>query len=242
MAYISISICLFSRHFTEADGVIAAEALGMAAKPVSMFDPTLIELQKKYAKDLLTHYNPYTKLRYCDDPAVALIEIINESSIIGLKPENLPDFYSSQFTNLFNDWKKKSPFNNEKRAFAIYLEKEYYKNIISYLQDNLNIRIPIGGSQFSPIESLQICDFIDSHVYFDHPKFSNKKWDKNFFTIHNRSIFKDKNLGIINLLRNREKEAQKTNKPFTVTEWNHCYPNIYAYEDTSTTSSNCFRR
>ena len=79
--YVDI-ILLCSRHFTEADGIVDAEKLGMAAKPVSMFDPKLIKLQKKYAKNLLTHYNPYTKLRYCEDPVIALVEITNENSII----------------------------------------------------------------------------------------------------------------------------------------------------------------
>jgi hypothetical protein len=69
--YIDINL-LVSRHFTEADGIKHAKELGMAAKPASMFDPKLIELQKQYAKNLLTHLNPYTKLRYCDDPAIAL--------------------------------------------------------------------------------------------------------------------------------------------------------------------------
>ena len=80
--YININL-LVSRHFTKGDGVAGAEKLGMAAKPVCMFDKRLIELQKKYAKELLTHFNPYTKLRYCDDPAICLVEIVNESTLAG---------------------------------------------------------------------------------------------------------------------------------------------------------------
>jgi len=38
----------------------------------------MIELQKKYARDLLTHVNPYTKTAYTDEPAIALVEISNE--------------------------------------------------------------------------------------------------------------------------------------------------------------------
>jgi hypothetical protein len=110
---------LVSRHFTEADGVVGAEKLEIAAKPVSMFDQKLIELQKQYDKDLLTHYNPYTKLRYCDDPTIALVEITNENSIIpswhdnklngsvfGLKKDAIPDLYSVQLDKLWNDWLK----------------------------------------------------------------------------------------------------------------------------------------
>jgi len=45
--YIDINL-LVSRDFTEADGVVAADQLGSAAIPVSLFDPKLRELQKKY--------------------------------------------------------------------------------------------------------------------------------------------------------------------------------------------------
>jgi len=116
--YININL-LVSRHFTEADGVKDVDKLGMAAKPVSMFDPKLIELQKKYAKDLLTHYNPYTKLCYCDDPAIAFVEITNENSLIGFwkrdKLNNfppytsknpIPQYYIEELDKMWNEWLK----------------------------------------------------------------------------------------------------------------------------------------
>ncbi len=41
----------------------------------------LIELQKDYASRLLTHYNPYTKTKYSEEPAIVTVEIVNENSI-----------------------------------------------------------------------------------------------------------------------------------------------------------------
>lgn len=41
----------------------------------------LIELQKDYARRLLTHTNPYTKTKYSEEPAVATVEIVNENSL-----------------------------------------------------------------------------------------------------------------------------------------------------------------
>jgi hypothetical protein len=114
--YVDMNL-LVSRHFTQADGVEDAEKLAMAAKPVSMFDPKLIELQKQYAKDLLTHYNTCAKLRYCDDPTIALIEITNENSILnhwktntlngsssGNKKNAIPQNYTKQLDKLWNEW------------------------------------------------------------------------------------------------------------------------------------------
>ncbi len=407
----------------------------MAAKPVSMFDPTLIELQKQYAKNLLTHYNPYTKLRYCDDPTIALIEITNENSILaswhnnelngkffGLKEHSIPDYYVRQLDSLWNVWLQnkygnlenlktawsnqqqpssitnqtlatdKGPWTIEQHAeatgffsptpegfileatsisptswhlqfrtspvsliknqtytlkfsakaktatpislvcqqdaspwanlglsesielteqwqnfelpfvanetcsntklaflfghtqnkiwikninlstsdnpdskeikkatgftfqrplyklrsfyspqklqdcqdFYIELEKLYFKQILKTLREEIVTKIPItgiGGFWASEdMEAMQECDFLDKHAYWDHPRFPNKPWDKNDFRIHNKSILNDPNLGIIGPLVIASREAAKQSKPFTVTEWNHCYPNQYAYE------------
>ncbi|MDD5603051.1 MAG: beta-galactosidase [Eubacteriales bacterium] len=61
-------------------------------KNCQMFNRRLIELQKEYAELYLTHLNPYTGLRYVDEPAVAVIQMVNENSIFWLA---LPDAYPS---------------------------------------------------------------------------------------------------------------------------------------------------
>jgi hypothetical protein len=101
--YVNINT-LVSRFFTEADGVRDAEKLGMAAKPVSLFDARLIELQKQYSKDLLTHMNPYTKLRYCDDPAVCLVEINNENTLLETNIDSMPEYYKNEINVVFDKW------------------------------------------------------------------------------------------------------------------------------------------
>ena len=44
------------------------------------FYPRMQELYRSWAKSLLTTVNPYTKLAFADDPAVALVEIVNEDN------------------------------------------------------------------------------------------------------------------------------------------------------------------
>src|SRR5262249_3169674 len=66
------------RTFTGEDGVANAAALGRAAKPYAIFDRRLIDLQQEYARRLLTTRNPYTRLPPVRDPAVALVELVNE--------------------------------------------------------------------------------------------------------------------------------------------------------------------
>ena len=78
-----------SRTFNGLDGVANADSLKDFAKGVTIFDPQLILLQKEYAQQLLTHVNPYTGLSLANDPALALVEIINENSLYGMWKDNL---------------------------------------------------------------------------------------------------------------------------------------------------------
>jgi hypothetical protein len=77
-----------SRSFKEADGVSGADSLSEFAKGVTQFDPYLIELQKEYAAQLLTHVNPYTGLALVNDPVMAMVEITNENSLYRIWRDN----------------------------------------------------------------------------------------------------------------------------------------------------------
>ena len=77
-----------SRTFSEQDGVLNADSIPDFGKAVTMFDRQLIQLQKDYARQLLTTPNPYTGLAMVDDPVVAMVEITNENSIYGYWKSN----------------------------------------------------------------------------------------------------------------------------------------------------------
>ncbi|MEO6810864.1 MAG: carbohydrate binding domain-containing protein [Isosphaeraceae bacterium] len=77
-------------------------------KGVDNFDPSMIAMQRQYARDLLTHRNPYTKTRYIDEPAVALIEINNENALIqdwwGGRLDAMPSVYKDELARQWNAW------------------------------------------------------------------------------------------------------------------------------------------
>ncbi len=86
------------RAFKSGDDVLALRE----GKGPLLFDQRLIELEKDYAKQLLTHVNPYTKKAYVDDPGVAIVEIVNEDAIgIGWSGNKA---YDQELTDLFNAW------------------------------------------------------------------------------------------------------------------------------------------
>lgn len=73
-----------SRNFVPGDGVTDAEAFRASNvsynKGATLFDPVMIGLQQKFARQLLTHVNPYTGLAYADDPVIFTTETTNENS------------------------------------------------------------------------------------------------------------------------------------------------------------------
>lgn len=97
------------RNFQPADGVRDANRMGTrwedSCKGASIFDRRMIELQKEFATQLLTHRNPYTGLRYVDEPALAMQEITNENSLFYLQNQKLMlPSYVDDLRGLWNQW------------------------------------------------------------------------------------------------------------------------------------------
>lgn len=83
-----------SRTFTEQDGVLYADSIPDFGKGVTFFDRHLINLQKQFAKQLLTTVNPYTGLTIADDPVMAMVEITNENTLYGFWKNNILQAFS----------------------------------------------------------------------------------------------------------------------------------------------------
>jgi hypothetical protein len=75
-------------------------------KGVDNFDLRMIMSQRYYALHLLTHVNPYTKMRYADDPAVAIVEINNENALthewFSGELDDMPQTYVDTLTKWWN--------------------------------------------------------------------------------------------------------------------------------------------
>ena len=69
------------REYRPGDGVKDHDTLGYGKGP-TFYDPRLIELQKEYARQLLTRTNPHTGLTFAEDPAVCTVEVLNENSLL----------------------------------------------------------------------------------------------------------------------------------------------------------------
>ncbi|RYG34263.1 hypothetical protein EON81_16015 [bacterium] len=81
------------------------------AKKIDKVDDRMIRLQKEYAKDLIGRTNPYTKLSYADDPAIMVVEINNENSLVGWPGESpgagleaMPPEFRAIVSEKWNAW------------------------------------------------------------------------------------------------------------------------------------------
>jgi hypothetical protein len=88
------------------DGVQDFNRIG-SAKSITLFDPRIIELEKQYAKQILTHVNPYTKTEYRNETAIAIVEILNENGI-GIGYRAPTPYYENELTGQYNAWLAKS--------------------------------------------------------------------------------------------------------------------------------------
>lgn len=107
-----------SRQYKPGDGVRDAHLLGYA-KSATYFNPRLLELQHDFARQLLTHRNPYTGREYRHDPAVVTVEMVNENSVLEgwvggrlvgqdvEKPSTwtpIPVSYAEELSEQYNRW------------------------------------------------------------------------------------------------------------------------------------------
>jgi hypothetical protein len=83
---------------------------GSPCNLVPLFDARAIQLQKDFATNLLTSYNPYRNRRVVDDPTLAIVSIENERTYLSAagaeinRWDRLPELYRAELTGLWNQF------------------------------------------------------------------------------------------------------------------------------------------
>ncbi len=230
--YLYLDICTYRRFKTE-DGVACAHLLGDCGKPYACFDRRMIELQKQLAYEIWNHFNPYTGLKYKEDPAFVRGEVINECDLwaqhVTLEP------YASEYRTLFGEWLKKnniSGYDAEhcdlndmacpiQERFRIELTAGYYREMIDFMR-SFGVKIPLCGTNWRVNDSLLRAnlegDYTDSHTYF-----YDWRWGEH--RCANNPMSKSHDCGFSLL-----SQARVFSKPFFVSEWDMPWPNAYRAE------------
>jgi len=126
--YVDLNL-LVSRRFTTNDGLPPEiETMNWKDQHVlSFFVDKVKELEKEYAKQLLTHRNPYTNMTYAEDPVVAFIEIINEHGLIhswlGGVIDRVPSVFKKELMQKWNDYLREK-YQTTERLYKAWSEGE----------------------------------------------------------------------------------------------------------------------
>lgn len=226
------------RKFKEADGVRNSVALGDRAAPYCLFDEKLIELQKGYIRTLWEHENPYTGLKYKDDPVFALTDVVNEVCLFGCFGSPIVvEPYASEFREMFREWCKENAPALDVDAvdlndrgveplveYKIQIQERYYGGMIDYMRE-LGVKIPCTGPNFSwkyvQCKAAQhIGDFADSHL---NVRFMN--WSPGRRYSRDLSLHEQPEWGAM-----RNARMRRFGKPMFTSEWDLTFPNMYRAE------------
>ena len=238
------------RSYKAGDGV-ADYAKIRWAKGLTLYDPRLIELEKEYAKRLLTHVNPYTGKAYRDEPAVALVEIVNENGLYpGFRAPTA--YYDDELTAQYNAWLEQHPEQLAKvrtpgspvprlksqeiasapkeryeaeAAFYMDTERRFYEGMSAYLKNELGVKCPIIGTADH------------SHSGSPYPMLASLAQldvvDGHVYWEHPEEPPPTDTPMVNDPLHSTVVQLSRTavaGKPYTVSETNHPFPNEFAGE------------
>lgn len=188
------------------------------------------DLWFRRAMEIFDHVNPYTGLKWKDDPAVLFVTLMNEDSIASVW-RGAADVYVAKY----NEWAKAKgcPRYDKtgigaKKEFAEFLyevKADANRRMARRLKD-AGVRALISGGNWwdttAQAYEREALEVVDNHGYGDHPQPSYQKLP---FHINQASDIKSGNPTYNQPMM--KAPTRILGKPFTVTEYNYCPPNRY---------------
>ena len=114
--------------------------------------------------------------------------------------------------------------------FYAQLQINFLTEMKSWLKDTLGVKVPLAGTNWyvgpEDVYVQNTLDYLDNHSYWDHPHFPNQPWSSTDWTIKNEPMMKGTSSTIENLFNG----LMVKGKPYTVSEYNHGYPNQFQAE------------
>lgn len=182
------------------------------------------EVWAQNALEWMNHVNPYTGLAWKEDPAVFAICPLNEDSIASVWRSA-----EDKYMKAFSEWKKNRTGRSDDQLMAQFLTEvkvKSNKRILEFFKKN-GIKASMSGcnwwdtmAQTFERDSLQV---VDNHQYSDHP---TPHYLPSRYNQHTNL----KNTGPTYMTPIFMAATRQFDKPFIVTEYNFCAPNIYRAE------------
>ncbi|MDP0495453.1 MAG: hypothetical protein Q7Q73_04515 [Verrucomicrobiota bacterium JB024] len=113
------------------------------------------------------------------------------------------------------------------QRFMVDVEKDFITDMTRYLREDLGVKVPITCSQASyhgTAITAEVCQYVDMHGYWQHPKFPGKPWDRKNWLVGNVPMEQAPGADTLTRLAT----WRLLDRPFTVSEWLIPNPNDYS--------------
>lgn len=236
--YITIDLYA-SRALKPGDNIPESDGSGeYAMKNLVCISPAALENWKEFSRRVLTAKNPYTGMSMAEDPALFMLNLVNENALIaewngGRASRSARALIEKKFEEYLKENKLDGPRDQERRnglfiEFLVNLQGKCIAEQMRFLREEVGLKALIADlnnhCNYTLTGLRSMLDLVDNHQYWDHPSFPLKRWDYPF-VFQNRSS--------ISMNANNPRSLMPTRvfgKPFTVTEFNFCVPNTYRVE------------
>ena len=252
--YGTIEISNFTSYTVEFEGKVTnnTEEVTFAFQENKSPYSSYLRINKIKLTTEFQKYNLYSKTEFnCqfNGSSAALVKIILPPSINHYEIKNLKLFKGKLNTSFTENGEKnldKILYPNSSliqnlpnmaydlRLFFMFTETKTQKNITNYIKKDLNFaNLPVLDSQinygsfFSFQREYENSDITDIHGYWEHPQFqTGYSWNRSHYSIKNTPMIKSTSFGTFNSMS----KGKCFNKPFTISEYNHPFPNEYLHE------------
>jgi len=199
---------------------------------VPLLDSAMANWQA-FARNLLTHRNPYTGLTWAEDPVLVGICPLNEDPLVGTwsRAPDIRKLYEQKFEQYLKD-ANITPTDNAQRSahmtrFLVQTQIKANEKAFAFLR-SIGAKAPltsvncIDSIALTPIRARE--EYVDNHAYWDHPGFPVRQWGLPH-SYSNRSAIADGARVPRTMMPTRI-----IGKPFTCTEFDYCFPNRWRAE------------
>lgn len=193
-----------------------------------------MENWKEFARRWMAHRNPYTGLTWAEEPALYCINLVNEEALASNwnRTSSSVKLYEAAFAEYCAKKRLKggaaSNTNPVFLRFLYELQDRVLAEQIRFVKETLDVKAMVTSLNHQNQIPLTLLrrrfDLVDNHAYFDHPGFPEKQWSLPFSY---RQVSALRRMAVVprNLMATR-----LPGKPFIVTEFNYCNPNLYRAE------------
>jgi len=189
-----------------------------------------MENWKIFSSNLLNHVNPYEGVAWKDEPAVITVSLVNEGTVFDVW-DNVPDI-KAIYDAKFKEWLAKhktgvlSP-GEEAKYRAEFLSEVYlaaFTKMKQFLRE-LGVKAPLTDQNRTHTVPVTVLrdryDYVDTHFYYDYPI---RKENKELF-LTDESVTRT-----LEWEQARAFPTRLLDKPFSISEFNWCFPNRYRAE------------